>query len=36
MKMIADQFVYVEFNDSVRFFPFQLEIPILSKFGPKF
>ena len=28
-------FEYAEFNDAVHFFRFRLEIPFLSKFGPK-
>ena len=35
MKMIVASFEYVEFNDAVHFFRFQLEIPFSGIFGPK-
>ena len=33
--MIVDYFEYVEFNDAVHVFHFQLQIPFFDKFFPK-
>ena len=33
--MIVDYFEYVEFNDAVHIFHFQLQIPFFDKFVPK-